>query len=89
MFLQHVQDVLSILTRLVQSRLLSTIALTAGKNLTVKLEASKEALSVLRDDWTVTDVRIGDIINALGTFNFAATSFSSITLNDANPSYPP
>ncbi|KAG6829909.1 hypothetical protein H0H87_009811 [Tephrocybe sp. NHM501043] len=51
----------------------------AQKNLTVKVEASGERRRViLRDDWMATDVRIGDIINVLGTFDLATTSSSSI-----------
>ncbi|KAG6852485.1 hypothetical protein C0991_011583 [Blastosporella zonata] len=50
------------------------------KNLIVKLESSEERRRViLRDDWTATDIRAGDIINVLGNFDIAITSSSSIT----------
>ncbi|KAG6902436.1 hypothetical protein C0995_016615 [Termitomyces sp. Mi166 len=50
------------------------------KDLIVKLDYSKERRRViLRDDWVITDIRVGDIINVLGTFTLAATSSSSIT----------
>ncbi|KAG6828441.1 hypothetical protein H0H92_007968 [Tricholoma furcatifolium] len=52
------------------------------KNLTAKIHLSEERRRViLRDDWTVTDIRVGDVINVLGTFTPAATSSSSVTLS--------
>jgi DNA replication ATP-dependent helicase Dna2 len=42
---------------------------TFEQTLSVQNETTKEALTViLRDDWTATDVRPGDIINVIGTF---------------------
>jgi DNA replication ATP-dependent helicase Dna2 len=45
----------------------------------VKLDRSTERRSViLRDDWTWTNIRSGDIINIIGTFTSATPSTSSI-----------
>ncbi|KAG6911010.1 hypothetical protein DXG01_005425 [Tephrocybe rancida] len=52
------------------------------KNLIVKVDPSNQRRKViLRDDWTTIDIRVGDIINVLGTFNLATTSSSLITLS--------
>ncbi|KAH0579057.1 hypothetical protein H2248_003215 [Termitomyces sp. 'cryptogamus'] len=50
------------------------------KNLIVKVYSSEERRRViLRDDWVIIDVRVGDTINVLGTFTPAVLSSSSIT----------
>ncbi|KAG7440565.1 Dna2-domain-containing protein [Guyanagaster necrorhizus] len=50
------------------------------KNLIVRIDGSKEKRSiVLRDDWIVTDVRKGDIVNIIGDFTILGESSSSLT----------
>ncbi|KAF5381699.1 hypothetical protein D9615_005608 [Tricholomella constricta] len=50
------------------------------KNLIVKLDPRGERrMVILRDDWTATDIRVGDTINVLGTFDLVTPSTSSIT----------
>jgi DNA replication ATP-dependent helicase Dna2 len=52
------------------------------QSLIVKLDRSEERRSViLRDDWTATDVRVGDTVNVLGTFTPLTASSSSVTLS--------
>ncbi|KAF8876665.1 DNA replication factor Dna2-domain-containing protein [Infundibulicybe gibba] len=55
----------------------------SGKNqktLVVRVEPGGESRFVyLRDDWTATDIRIGDIVNIIGTFETVSPSSSSIT----------
>ncbi|KAK0450380.1 DNA replication factor Dna2-domain-containing protein, partial [Desarmillaria tabescens] len=50
------------------------------KNLIVRVDGSKEKRSIiLRDDWIVTDVREGDIVNVIGEFTVLGESSSSLT----------
>ncbi|KIY67509.1 Dna2-domain-containing protein [Cylindrobasidium torrendii FP15055 ss-10] len=50
------------------------------KHLVVEVVSNRERRSVvLRDDWTETDVRQGDIINVLGDFVSLKTSSSTLT----------
>ncbi|KAK0186636.1 DNA replication factor Dna2-domain-containing protein [Armillaria mellea] len=50
------------------------------KNLIVRVYDSKEKRSIiLRDDWSVADVRKGDIVNAIGEFTVLGESSSSLT----------
>ncbi|KAK0235314.1 AAA domain-containing protein [Armillaria nabsnona] len=50
------------------------------KNLIVRVDGSKEKRSIiLRDDWSVTDVRKGDVVNAIGEFSVLGESSSSLT----------
>ncbi|PBK88865.1 Dna2-domain-containing protein [Armillaria gallica] len=55
-------------------------AVEEHQNLIVKVDGSKEKRSIiLRDDWSVTDVRKGDIVNAIGEFTVLGESSSSLT----------
>ncbi|KAK0473383.1 DNA replication factor Dna2-domain-containing protein [Armillaria novae-zelandiae] len=50
------------------------------KNLIVRVDGSKEKRSIiLRDDWSVTDVRKGDVVNAIGKFTVLGESSSTLT----------
>ncbi|KAG6888262.1 hypothetical protein C0992_009151 [Termitomyces sp. T32_za158] len=67
-------------TRCVVESILSESNDYVQKSLIVKLYFSEERRRVtLRDDWVMTDIRVGDVINILGTFTLATTSSSSIT----------
>ncbi|KAJ3553389.1 hypothetical protein NM688_g3640 [Phlebia brevispora] len=49
------------------------------KELLVKVgSGNEERLVILRDDWTYTDVRQGDIVNVLGTFHLPPSTSTSI-----------
>ncbi|PBK71331.1 Dna2-domain-containing protein [Armillaria solidipes] len=55
-------------------------AVEEHQNLIVRVDGSKEKRSIiLRDDWSVTDVRKGDIVNAIGEFTVLGESSSSLT----------
>ncbi|KAJ7175873.1 DNA replication factor Dna2-domain-containing protein [Mycena filopes] len=51
------------------------------KNLSVNLTSSTGCRSViLKDEWAMTDVRVGDIVNVLGSFANSGTSTPSISI---------
>ncbi|KAF7346336.1 DNA replication helicase [Mycena sanguinolenta] len=53
------------------------------KNLSVNLSNEERRLVILADEWARTDVRVGDIVNVLGSFNKSATPPSiSITSSE-------
>ncbi|KAK0217033.1 AAA domain-containing protein [Armillaria fumosa] len=55
-------------------------AVEEHQNLIVRVDGSKEKRSIiLRDDWSVTDVRKGDVVNAIGRFTVLGESSSSVT----------